>query len=394
MFGITYAHVMPPSDTVIKRQLSEAASLAQPLAAACKSNGSLPKILRPLIDKWKFGQYGWTSPTNLFLTAAWLKWLDPTQDVCRIWSRNESGPIKGGYSIRSMDEGYTVPLVQSLGIAPGFCSPNSGMQGTRAIEKSRGYSRLDKGVKLEQRVLFDLDLFINIMNTIDSLSANDAKAAFVGLLGIGIECQEKRTSLSVAVTRDDKSTSDFICRLSSLASVADDPQLVTIIVAGALQLLFGPRAAGGKLEVLGAGDAMTAANAQSGRPGDLAVCLDGSLLAAAEAKGSSIRFGVKDVRNALDRAVGKVPNYMLVTAASTPWEPDEHSTGACSQVITEAGGKGVNIAALTVRDLLVLVSATQGVPGELVYKTINEHMKTAKGLRGTALTQWKEFNED
>ena len=72
----------------------------------------LPPKLITEINQWQWGSYGWTSPTSLLVTAAWRKYLYPDVDCCKIWARDEKkAPIPGGYSIRSADEGVTIPLL-------------------------------------------------------------------------------------------------------------------------------------------------------------------------------------------------------------------------------------------------------------------------------------------
>ena len=150
-------------ESKIRNLLDEAYVRVADAVAKEESVGSdLPTILKRNIDAWNFGGYGWTSPVNLLMTAAWVKHVDAPQDVCLIWARNTEGPIPGGFSIRSMDEKFTVPLVNKYTIFNQFCSNNSGMQGSRALEKSKlreAGTRIERDSELGQRVSFDIVLF-------------------------------------------------------------------------------------------------------------------------------------------------------------------------------------------------------------------------------------------
>jgi hypothetical protein len=381
---------MLPRPEIIRERLASAAEGAAALEPLGLKD-SEPLELRPLLPKWEFGGYGWTSPTNLLLTAAWVKWLDPDQDVCKIWSRNDGGVISGGYSIRSMDERFTVPLIQHLGIAPGFCSPNSGMQGSRALEKSRQAERLDSRFKIRQRVRFDLDLLIRVMNVINDLSPTSAMASFQTLLGVGKWMKAQRAALQVRDTRVGDSASTCVASLTTLAASAEDPQLVTIVSAGVLRVMFSSSSESPSLEIRGCESAMTSANARSGALGDFEVWSDGQCLLAAEAKGSSIQFGVGDLRRALDRGGRKTGSYLLVTAAAQPWSTASSTGDACREVLSEASELGLQIAVVTVRDILVMCLALPGVTPERIYKSINEQIAKSPSLRTDALSQWRRM---
>ena len=103
----------------------------------------MPQALRSNLDKWHWGSYGWVSPASLIFTATWRKYFYPHQDCCKIWAKDETNhPIEGGYSIRSEDESITIPLLA-----------NSGMQGSRAIEKMRNLKRLNTNFDNAQRTI-------------------------------------------------------------------------------------------------------------------------------------------------------------------------------------------------------------------------------------------------
>ena len=144
---------------------------------------NIPETLVSRINTWQFGSYGWTSPVNIMLTCAWYKWLNPLQDTCKIWAQDhQKNKIEGGFALRTLDEKYTVRIIAKLRIAKNFCSSNSGMQGTRAIEKMRGIGRIDRDTPLEQSVKFDMKLFQEILNDINECSSEEAKNVFKLLL--------------------------------------------------------------------------------------------------------------------------------------------------------------------------------------------------------------------
>lgn len=156
----------------------------------------VPPLISRNLSKWKWGSYGWVSPASLIVTAAWHKYLYPSVDCCRIWASDENGkPIPGGYSIRSADENVTIPMFAKHDLCKGFCSPNSGMQGSRAIEKMRGSKRLNRDFAQTQRTVFDLKLFASILNDINELTSDQAKEVLRYLISLA-KRPEMRESLS------------------------------------------------------------------------------------------------------------------------------------------------------------------------------------------------------
>lgn len=134
-----------------------------------------PVELLKNLERWKWGSYGWVSPASLIFTATWRKYFYPNDDCCKIWAKDEkNAPIEGGYSIRSEDESITIPVLAKYDLCTGYCSPNSGMQGSRAIEKMRTSKRVNTDFDTTQRTLFDLKLFAAILNQINTLSSEQA----------------------------------------------------------------------------------------------------------------------------------------------------------------------------------------------------------------------------
>lgn len=254
---------------------------------------SPPPALKALIDRWPWGRYGWTSPVNLLLTAAWRKAMRPDQDVCRIWYYDaQRRPIADAYSIRNLDESYTVPFVNKHDIFKNFCSPNSGMQGSRALEKGRSVTgRLDRDWSANQRTVFDLDLFADIMNDMDGLDAAQARETLAYLLSIAVRFRDERIAAQKAILalRYDSAGVD----LASLPERFDDPEFVRALVAATVASVLAP--AGASWSVRGTDGAKTAADARSGNPGDLWV--------ADEAGVPVVGFEVKDRTRTIDWTV-------------------------------------------------------------------------------------------
>lgn len=276
---------------------------------------SLPLELQHSIAEWQFGSYGWTSPTNLFITAAWTKWFIPTQNVCKIWAAdNNNNPIEGGYSIRSYDESVTVPIFTKHSITKDYCSPNSGMQGSRAIEKAREYKEIKNGLAIRQRVLFDMDLFVRIMTSINMLSSEEAKRCFFFFFVKGLEIHEQK-----AITENQTRAairaecSDAYSRLMNYLQIITDPEFVRA-VCGCLCAIRWP-----EYKLMGIADAKTAANARSLSPGDVWLAdNNGNPVIAIEAKSKGIQFGWKDLSNAASRTAGhpSCVMYLCITADS------------------------------------------------------------------------------
>ena len=228
---------------------------------------NIPQVQLSSLRAWSFGSYGWTSPVNLLITAAWYKWLFPEQDVCKIWANDHSKKkIDGGFAIRSNDERYTVPLVAKTRITNGFCSPNSGMQGSRAIEKMRGQGRIDRDSPIEQAVSFDMSLFQNIINDINDCDSAKAYQYLLYLLRIGIDIRNERiakiSSLAKNTTKIDMSIYDVLEFCENIS----DPQFVKLLAIALLEPLVSKFHQ--NLETGGIEGSKTAADTQSKSPGD------------------------------------------------------------------------------------------------------------------------------
>ena len=241
------------------------------------NSSALPSSLIEKLSRWKWGTYGWVSPASLMVTAAWRKYYYPDIDCCRIWADDEKKrPIAGGYSIRSEDESVTIPLLAKYDLCQDFCSPNSGMQGSRAIEKMRNLKRLNVDFDNAQRTLFDLRLFAEIMNEINDLNETQLLELIKYFICIakGIKAHRDEVNASIAcATNVDFSILDFLAK-------THDPEFTKCVVAACFEAIYKPAG----LKVAGAEDYKTAADARAGKPGDLTIERNGKYLLAIEVK--------------------------------------------------------------------------------------------------------------
>lgn len=237
----------------------------------------IPNSLINNIQKWKWGAYGWTSPVSLFLTACWHKYNNPKEDCCKIWAKDEQGiPIPGSYSIRSEDESTIIPILAKHDLCGGFCSPNSGMQGSRAIEKMRYLKRLNIDFSRNQRTVFDLKLFATILNQINELSQDQALEFCRCLILIAKKIQENRIkSLDALRTPSQYNTSVF-----SFLTQTHDPELTKCVTAACLDIIYSQQ----NFQLEGVSDAKTAADARAKKPGDLCILRNQEPIVAIEVK--------------------------------------------------------------------------------------------------------------
>lgn len=251
----------------------------------------LPSTLIDKIGRWKWGSYGWVSPVSLMFTAAWRKYYYPEIDCCRIWADDEKHqPIEGGYSIRSEDESISIPILAKHDLCQGFCSPNSGMQGSRAIEKMRNLKRLNTDFDSAQRTLFDLKLFAEIMNEINELEHNQLFELIKYFICIakGIKAHRDEVNASICCATDANfSVIDFLGQIH-------DPEFTKCVVAACLEAVFSKHG----IQVVGAEDYKTAADARAGKPGDLALEKNGKYVLAVEVKDKTQRIDWNNLERA------------------------------------------------------------------------------------------------
>lgn len=251
----------------------------------------LPKTVLNHLSTWKWGKYGWVSPASLMFTAAWRKYYYPEIDCCKIWASDENNKaIPGGYSIRSEDEGISIPLLAKYDLCEGFCSPNSGMQGSRAIEKMRNLKRLNIDFDTAQRTLFDLKLFATIMNEINELD----KVELLELLKYFICTAKSIKSHRDEVNETLNKRSEVSFELLDFLSEIHDPELTKCVVAACMQVLFDKHG----ISITGVDDYKTAADARAGKPGDLTVERDGKPLLAVEVKDKTQKIDWNNIERA------------------------------------------------------------------------------------------------
>ncbi|MDR2132938.1 MAG: hypothetical protein LBP30_06280 [Clostridiales Family XIII bacterium] len=163
--------------------------------------------------------------------------------------------------MRGADEGISIPLLAKHDLCSGFCSDNSGMQGSRAVEKMRSLKRLDADFDTAQRTVFDLKLF----------AAIDVR--------------------------------------KFLADTAD-PELTKCVVAACLDVIFAPHGC----MLAGVEDYKTAADARARKPGDLCVVYNGEPRIAVEVKDKTQTIDWNNIERAkkIIDANGAVRDFVFV----------------------------------------------------------------------------------
>jgi hypothetical protein len=326
------------------------------VAAALSSNdyaSRLPAKLAQRLEQWPYGKYGCTSPVNLLITAAWYKHLHPSQDVCRMWARDsKKKSIPGSFSIRTADEEVTVNVVNRLEIAEQFCSSNSGMQGSRALEKMRGIGRVSRDSRIEQSVIFDVRLFANILNDINDLDSQQAKDCLSFFIARGLEIKARRLHEATLLTDlTPMAGGDGVIRLIKAAQEIRDPEIVRAISAGLVWLRHRKEIADAKLK--GLSSFKTAANSQDGSAGDFWISDSSAPLIAGEVKDASIAFGHTQLTAAVTRCK-KHPSirlYYLITAGDNALERQAADDSRWFSRLDEVSKSGLNIVPVTIRQL-------------------------------------------
>lgn len=228
---------------------------------------------------------------SLIITACWIRHLYPDLDCCKIWARDENNkPIPGSYSIRSEDEGVTIPIMAKHDLCEGFCSDNSGMQGSRAIEKMRGEKRINVNFSSTQRTIFDLELFAKILNKLHEGSPEDALNCLKYIISIALEKQANR-----ATTNSQLLTEKIGYTVSKKLLEASDPEIVKCVAGACISLLYNPF----NITVTGIESHKTASDSRSGKSGDLqCMTRDGREIFAFEVKAKSIELDWQNINRA------------------------------------------------------------------------------------------------
>ena len=237
----------------------------------------IPESILSNIRKWKWGSYGWVSPASLLFTAAWHKYYYPEIDCCKIWAADENNnSIPGSYSIRSNDESISIPLLAKYDLCEGFCSPNSGMQGSRAIEKMRTLKRLNEDFDNAQRTIFDLKLFAKILNQTNTLEPNRLLELIKCYVVIAKSIKKERDKTNKILQVKDPSCFDILRYLYQV----HDPEFTKCVVAACVTVIYKAHA----FAITGVDDQKTASDARAGKPGDLTLEKQGLPIVAYEVK--------------------------------------------------------------------------------------------------------------
>ena len=374
----------------ISKKLNEAYAEAE-IATLAELEASLPKELIKRILSWQFGSYGWTSPVNLMITAAWYKWLFPMQDICKIWAQDhQNKQIEGGFAIRSNDEKYTVPLVTKSRISSGFCSPNSGMQGSRAIEKMRNAQRINRNTSIDQRVSFDMALFQNILNDIDELSPEKSLYFFKWLLRKGIEIRDQR-ELENARLRDVGTVNNVrLSEINKFTKNISDPQFVRIVVAHLAAILI--KKIHPNLKLSGMDGAKTAADSQSKSPGDFWFSdQNKTMIIAFEVKDKSKTIGFDILQAIENRRLNnpQITQYFAISAADQAVSTNVLTDPFWNDNLNRLRDNlNVNVICMSINELFGLYEFCGGQTNNLI-SNISSTLAETKDLKIDTISHWK-----
>jgi len=339
----------------------------------------IPEDLLKNIKEWQWGSYGWVSPASLIFTAAWRKAFYPDQDCCKIWARDEQGnPIPGGYSIRSEDEDITIPLLSKHELCQGFCSENSGMQGSRAIEKMRSLKRLDTDFSISQRTVFNLKLFSIILNQINSLSDKQALEVVRFLIVIAKEIHVRRTAMLTVLRSNIQSDMDIMAFLAETA----DPELTKCITAACLDVLFSPS----KCFVAGVEDHKTASDTRSQKSGDLCVMLNDEPRICIEVKDKTQSIdwnNIERARKTLERDSSLRSFIFVMEKRKALTKPIVAEIFSSSKMYTQPYDK---IAIESLQDLYLFASSIVDI--EVLVNKTSEFIAITPGIKPETKKDW------
>lgn len=339
----------------------------------------LPSGLVSNLKAWKWGSYGWVSPASLLFTAAWHKYYFPEIDCCKIWAADESNhSIPGGYSIRQEDEIITVPIMAKYDLCAGFCSPNSGMQGSRAIEKMRSYKRLNRDFSNTQRTYFDLKMFASIMNDTNDLNHQQLLELMRYYICIAKSIRSKRIKENEALSQESRNSFDVLKQLS----VIRDPELTKCVVASCLAILYAPH----HIRVVGVDDNKTAADARAQKPGDLSLISGDQIIGAIEVKDKSQEIDWNNIERA-KRILHSNPSVSLFLFVL------ESRSAAVTQVISEmvrsaqlSDSVGSKISIISLYDLYHLARII--TDEATIINTIGKNITVTPGIKPETRKAW------
>ena len=301
-----------PANT--RERLQQTAEEVQCLVASGKFETTLSPEVQALVLGWKFGKTGYTTPTNIFLTASWYKWLDNDQDIRNCFVKDSTGAnVPNSYSGRGTDESFTVPLVAEFSISQRFCSPNSGFQGSRAIEKVKLPLTIENYSDI--RVSWDTERFFQIIALIQNSSSAQAHQIFRYFLSIAFAIQaqlaEERADLMDIRVEENELTAYRI--ITNRIRQVRDPQFHKIVVGAYYSLSLGD-----DFQVTGFEDSITGADARSGSAGDFSIMRNNDLVEGIEVKDNTIQFDYRHINTARNRIIANptMTRYTMVTTGN------------------------------------------------------------------------------
>jgi len=349
-------------------------------ASSVKSN-DVPKKLQQRLDSWKWGVTGWTSPANLIITAAWRKAFFPKEDCCKIWARDaQNQQILGGYSIRIADETVTVPVFSKYDLCTGFCSSNSGMQGSRAIEKSRGVGRINRGLQLQQRTVFDSRLFADILNDLNDLSEKDALAAIKYLISIAYERKNQRV-VADTVLRTAAPSIDLL----EFSTRVQDPEFTKCVTAACLYVIYTHKG----FQIGGVSDHKTASDGRALKAGDLTIIRDGRPVIAVEVKDRTRKLDWQNI-NGARQILHQFPDlkgfYFILESRKAA---HDLLIGEMAVEVTSSTGIQIPISFLSLPDLVGIAAPIEGY--DYLVKKTAEYVTQAPSIKPATKTAWTQM---
>jgi hypothetical protein len=338
----------------------------------------IPTQILADIQNWKWGAYGWTSPASLIFTASWMKYFFPQQDCCKIWAKDEiNDPIPGSYSIRSEDEAISIPLLAKHDLCKGFCSDNSGMQGSRAIEKMRNLKRLETNFSLSQRTVFDLKLFASILNRINSL--NEAQSLEVLKLLI---CTAKSIQKGRIASDSQLTTRVLSTNILNFLETVSDPELTKCFAAACLNAIYNKH----DLTIDGITDYKTASDARAEKPGDLYLTRQKEILISVEVKAKSIKIDWQNIGRAetILKAFPNLTNFIFILEnRNALFEPEIHEMINSPRLSSNIG---IKISFISVHDIYRLALAT--VSEAEITASTGKYLSEAPSVKPTTKDSW------
>ena len=342
----------------------------------------IPPVVKRRLDLWQWGKMGWTSPSNLIITASWRKVFYPTEDCCKIWARDSRDvPIKGSYSIRTADETITVPILSKYDLCTGFCSSNSGMQGSRAIEKSRGNGRIDRNLRLEQRTVFDAELFSHLLNDINELSAKASLEVLKYIFFIAYLAKEDRTRNNEVLLLNPPKIDLLV-----FAARVQDPEFVKCVAAACLALLYESQG----LVLEGIKDHKTAADGKAIKAGDLTLTRNGTAVVAIEVKDQSRKLDWQNINGvrAISKHFPKLEGFYFILESRTA----EHDLLISDLAFQSTHNEGIPslVSFISLPDLLGLTVPIKGYD-RIIEKTA-EFVTQAPSIKPATKSAWTELS--